>query len=288
MRIKPRILTFAAVAFTWVSPGSAFAAPAELTPPVDSRIKLLMYDENDVYTITAKYGYQTNVVFSPSEEIQTISVGDRSLWQIIPAGNRMFIRPMSQDVITNMTILTNKRSYQFDLKAVPEDKEGANIYVAKFVYPEDIRHIHEPEFLSAPTEKEAPVQPVDLKTAPAATEGSATPAAAAPIAPPSAPLASAGAGITHPVNPNYNYTYTGPDELAPTQVYDDGKTTYFKYRAVNQSLPNIYVIEADGREQPVTRYVRGDAMAVDIVAAKFALKNSNGTILIFNEMLNPL
>jgi len=76
----------------------------------DSRIKLLPYDESDVYTITTRPGYQTNVVFGRGEEIQTISVGDRSFWQLIPAGNRLFIRPMNEDVSTNMTILTNRHS----------------------------------------------------------------------------------------------------------------------------------------------------------------------------------
>ena len=101
----------------------------------DRRIKWLLYDETDVYTITTRYGYQTNVIFSPQEEIELISVGDRSLWQIIPSGNRMFIRPMEEDVITNMTVITNKHSYQFDLKSLSADKSG-NIYVAQFVYPD--------------------------------------------------------------------------------------------------------------------------------------------------------
>lgn len=104
----------------------------------DQRIKQLAYNEGDVYTITTKYGYQTNIVFSAKEDIETISVGDKSVWQIIPSGNRIFIRPMEEDVITNMTVLTNKHSYQFDLKSLGPAQSEGNIYVATFVYPDEI------------------------------------------------------------------------------------------------------------------------------------------------------
>src|SRR5690606_16844710 len=71
--------------------------------------------------------------------IETISVGDRSLWQIIPANNRLFIRPMQKGITTNMTLLTNKRAYQFDLKSLGEgDKNDNVVYVVKFLYPKPI------------------------------------------------------------------------------------------------------------------------------------------------------
>src|SRR5688572_30855497 len=89
----------------------ASPAIAAETPdlPVDNRIKILTYSPLDVYKITTKYGYQTSLVFANNEEISTVSVGDRSLWQIIPSGNRIFIRPMVDDVATNMTVITSMR-----------------------------------------------------------------------------------------------------------------------------------------------------------------------------------
>src|SRR5690349_19344959 len=126
-----------AIVFAGVTHGAAWADDVDAPLPSDERIKLLAYDESDVYTITTRYGYQTNIVFGPSEEIETISVGDHSMWQIIPSGNRLFIRPMEEDVTTNMTVLTSKHSYQFDLKSVPGDKTAGNIYVAMFVYKDE-------------------------------------------------------------------------------------------------------------------------------------------------------
>ena len=235
----------------------------------DSRIKTILYDETDVYTITTKYGYQTNVIFSPKEEIQTISVGDRSLWQIIPAGNRLFIRPMEDDITTNMTVITNKHSYYFDIKSIAADKTTGNIYVAKFIYPDEKK-------------KEAP--------APETMHAAATTAVANPVptSATAAPSAITGAGITQPGLPNYNYTYSGPDNLAPVQIFDDGKSTFFKFSDISQPLPNIFIVGAHGQERAVSYYVNPkNLVVVDTVAEEMALKSTAGTVHIYNETLNP-
>ena len=76
----------------------------------DSRIKTFVYNENDVYTLTTHYGYQSNIEFAKNERIETVSLGDRVAWQIVPAGRRLFVRPQEEGVTTNMTVITNKRS----------------------------------------------------------------------------------------------------------------------------------------------------------------------------------
>ncbi len=256
--------------------GPAAWAQDALDLPVDERIKMLIYDEADVYTITTRYGYQTNIVFSPSEEIQTISVGDRSLWQIIPAGNRLFIRPMAEGVTTNMTVLSTRRSYQFDLKSLSPDDTAGNIYVARFVYPDE-----------QPMQRPRP--PVVMEPPPAEIMGPSfpPPVVMGPPAPPPASTAAPIAEPVRPVNPNYNYSYVGTDELAPIQVYDDGVSTYFRWPNPSQPMPNPYTVRSDGTESLATPYLKGGMMVVDAVASEWALKSSNGIVRIYNEMLNP-
>ena len=293
----------------------------------DSRIKMLLYDESDVYTITTRYGYQTNVVFSPQEEIELISVGDRSLWQIIPTGNRMFIRPMEEDVITNMTVITNKHSYQFDLKSLPADKAG-NIYVAKFIYDNSkkagpvIQNFLPANLVPPPVQAAGvastlpasspfgvgPSVPGQIPQA-SVPAGDVQPPVGQPVPPPPQPVAQT-AFVPQPLppqtqpqplqqhplaqsatatTPNYSYTYAGPDELAPLQVYDDGHATYLKYRDVRKLPPSAFVIDAAGKEIPVTYSVKGEYMVIDAVAGELALKGSDNTsvVHVFNEMLNP-
>jgi len=237
------------------------ASDADLS---DSRIKILMYDEKDVYTVTTRYGYQTNIVFAPNEEIETISVGDRSPWQLIPSGNRIFIRPMQEGVITNMTVLTNKHSYQFDLKSLAADKTEGNIYVAQFTYPDTKKKV-------APIAPPAPF----MSAAPTGMAGAmATPPA----------YITAAAPIT---GPNYNYTYSGSDALAPLQVYDDGKLTYIKYQTMPEPMPSVYTADPMGNETPANYTMRDNSLVIEALSGEIILKNKDGSVHIFNENLSP-
>jgi len=242
--------------------------------PGDSRIKLLKYDETDVYTITTRYGYQTSIVFAPNEDIETISVGDRSVWQIIPGGNRLFIRPMDEDVTTNMTILTNKHSYQFDLKSLSAEQTKGNIYVAKFIYPDE-KKITTPFVIP----KSAAPAAADAVQAPFESSPSAAPvqaeAATAPNEPPAHNASSN----------NYHYTYAGTDDLAPLQVYDDGNVTYIKYHP--GPMPKLFIVGSDGSVRPTHYTVEGPYLLVGTVAAEIVMTSGDSTVHVYNETLNP-
>jgi type IV secretion system protein VirB9 len=257
--MKTRFLIWLALsASVWNAP--AFAQAEAAAPTSDERIKTIEYSENDVYTLTTKYGYQSNIVFGNGESIETISVGDRSVWQIIPSGHRLFIRPMQQGVTTNMTVLTNKHSYQFDLKSLSaEDKEEKAIYVAKFVYPKPVVPL-------------PPMPPMPAPPPPPPTVKAEPPAAPAP-----APA----------VYTNYNYTYSGPDTLAPLQVFDNGKTTFIKYVELPEPLPEIYTVDENGARALVAAETQNNLLAIHTIASKMELEHAGGTIVVYNEMLTP-
>lgn len=103
----------------------------------DSRIHVVMYSPDEVFKFIGHYGYQSSIIFAPDEEIQTVSMGDSTPWQITPSGNRMFLKPIEQDAQTNMTVLTNKRSYLFELHAREAESidDPQLIWVLRFIYP---------------------------------------------------------------------------------------------------------------------------------------------------------
>jgi len=104
----------------------------------DNRIKTYVYNENEVYPLMIFYGYQTSIEFARGEELSTISIGDNYAWNVNQVGNRVFIKPLEENMHTNMTILTNKRSYQFDLFSKKADGEFNKelVYVMRFYYPD--------------------------------------------------------------------------------------------------------------------------------------------------------
>ena len=111
-------------------------AIAEIPITTDKRIKTYVYHPSDVYLVTISPGFQTSIEFASGEQIQTISVGDSFSWLLNPMGNRLFIKPLENNVRTNMTIITNLRTYQFDILSSSEKEYMNDIaYVIRFYYP---------------------------------------------------------------------------------------------------------------------------------------------------------
>jgi type IV secretion system protein VirB9 len=249
---------------------TVYSAPAVAEPiTADSRIKTFVYNPNEVYTITTHYGYQSNIEFGPKESIDTISVGDRVSWQIIPAGRRLFIRAMEENAHTNMTVVTNLRAYQFDLRSSAADAVFGSAeltYVVRFFYP--------------PTSSDAAIS---SGTVPPVTQFvPSTPMTPPPASVP-APVAAAMPAPAVPARPiNYRYTYSGPNDIAPTKIYDDGKTTYFKL-PVNQN-PQIAMITSKGEEVTLPAHRTPDGlMAVDAIAPRFSLNALGRQVVVYNE-----
>jgi type IV secretion system protein VirB9 len=107
----------------------------------DNRIKTYIYNPNEVYLLVLHFGFQSNIEFAKNEEIQTITLGDSYAWKITPLDNRLFIKPMERNIRTNMTIITNKRTYQFDIvaKELEDGYEKDLVYVVRFYYPKRSR-----------------------------------------------------------------------------------------------------------------------------------------------------
>jgi type IV secretion system protein VirB9 len=306
---------------------TALLGVSALAQPIvtDSRIKTFVFNENEVFNITTHYGYQANVEFGGKEEIETVSVGDRVAWQIVPAGRRLFIRAMEENAHTNMTIVTSKRAYQFDLRSSASDAVYGSeelTYVVRFFYPEDgglpPTPIAMPSRQPAATSyfsQAAPTAPV--YAAPLAPAPMPAPAPVAYAPPPSYPtgtysqpapqqnysalpsptlLDRSSPAPMPPVttvpyseapaassNMNYRYTYTGPNEIAPVKIYDDGRATYFKFRDTSR-LPRLAVINGSGQEVEVPYQLNAEGLAVvNTVASRFSLRNNGAEVVVYNE-----
>jgi type IV secretory pathway VirB9-like protein len=363
------LLTLVSLLPAWM----AFAQPIVS----DSRIKTLVYNPNEVFTITTHYGYQANIEFGAREEIETVSVGDRVGWQIVPAGRRLFIRAMEENAHTNMTVITSRHSYQFDLRSSASDAVYGSeelVYVVRFFYPEEGGALPSPMLgipmsaaapslvLAAPAPQvstaplAAPAPAPQMSTAPLTAPAPAPQVSNAPLTAPApapqmssvtvaapapapqvsnAPLAApepsvpivvaapapapepaqalpapalldrppaplqtgslmppATAPASVPVVPysvadrsavNYRYTYTGPSEIAPVKIFDDGTATYFKFRP-GAPLPRVTVFAANGEEISVPYQINAEGFAVvNIVAPRFALRENGYEVVIYNE-----
>ncbi|QNQ10623.1 TrbG/VirB9 family P-type conjugative transfer protein [Sphingomonas alpina] len=96
------------------------AAHAQIRPapgPGDPRIQTVAYDAAQVVSLQVASGYQLTVEFGAGERIENVAIGDSNAWQVTPnkRGDHLFIKAQQNGVSTNMTVVTDARSYNFEL-----------------------------------------------------------------------------------------------------------------------------------------------------------------------------
>ena len=112
---------------------NVYAASIPHGVAADQRVKRVMYDPNNVVILHGKYGYQTQITFAANETVQSVSLGDSLAWQAVPVNNHLFIKPVTASK-TNMTVLTNLNSYNFQLNSL--NPNSALTYKLQFMYGE--------------------------------------------------------------------------------------------------------------------------------------------------------
>lgn len=132
--IIARIISIIIIFFTTIV---CFSSDEDLPITTDNRIKTYIYNPNEVFLLVLHFGFQSHIEFAKNEEIKMINAGDTYAWKITPVANRLFIKPLEKNIRTNMTIITNKRTYQFDIvaKELEEGEEKDLVYVVRFHYP---------------------------------------------------------------------------------------------------------------------------------------------------------
>ncbi len=105
----------------------------------DPRIRTIFYDPDKVVPLKAYFGYQMMIQFGADERIENVAIGEGSTWQVTPNkdASLLFIKPLEHAARTNMTVVTDQRSYLFELSArsVGEARDGDMTYVVRFTYP---------------------------------------------------------------------------------------------------------------------------------------------------------
>jgi type IV secretion system protein VirB9 len=205
----------------------------------DDRLSSRLYNSDEVVRIDGRAGVQATIAFAEDEHIENVAIGDSNSWQVTPnkRANLLFVKPLNARARTNLTVVTDRRSYFFDLVAAPTARP---MYLLRFTYPA------EPKVQQA-----KPASPALTAEETLAARGE------------------------HPVDPatlNYAWGTRGKAALLPSRVYDDGRTTYLGWTP-GSPAPAILVRNEKGEEGPVNFSVRGDLIAVDGVPGLIVLRS---------------
>ncbi|OFW80548.1 MAG: hypothetical protein A2887_05240 [Alphaproteobacteria bacterium RIFCSPLOWO2_01_FULL_40_26] len=233
--------------FIFVASAQAAQLPRYLGS--EKKFRSFIYNPNDVYRYFGHYTYQGFIEFEEGETIGTISMGNPSLWLFESLGNRLFLKPVGEDNSeTNMTIISSKRVYHFELvaKEAKSITDKDLIFVVKFVYPDE----KDKNILAFP--KIPPSDEPDMRDLSAY---------------------------------NFNYQYTGEPTIAPIKVFDNGEFTYFQFPKKNAEIPAIFNVDAEGYESLVNFRSAGNYIIVERVGAQFTLRNGSDIVCVYNMNL---
>jgi type IV secretion system protein VirB9 len=219
-------------AFALLSCTAAVAAP-------DKRIRTQAYNSDQIVQILGRSGIQSTIEFAPDERIENVAVGDSSKWQITPnrRASLLFVKPLAERSRTNMTVVTDRRTYMFDL--VAGDKWTTPLYALKFSY-----YPHEKPVLDA-------ARPVEQATV-------------------AAPPPQVQATMTAERLP-FDWNTKGNGKLVPNRVFDDGSSVYLAWDK-QTPLPAILTVSEDRKEGPVNYQMTGDYIVVTPVPANLVLR----------------
>jgi type IV secretion system protein VirB9 len=229
------------------------------SPPAlaeDPRIQTRVFDDGQVVPIQGRVKVQTTIKFAPDEAIENVAIGDSAAWQVQPnrAQSILFVKPLEPTARTNLTVVTSRRTYLFDLIASPRN---APLYVLKFRYP-DIERAEEEARLAAAAEAEREAaNPLEMQ---AVTDRLA---------------------VVDPATLNFNWAVAGQAALLPARTYDDGDAVFLSWPA-GRAIPAILTLNEDGEEGPVNYTVRGDVVVVEGVPAQIVLRSGKEVATLTN------
>ena len=212
----------------------------------DNRIRTQAYDPNEIVRILGKAGIQSTIEFADDERIENVAVGDSAAWQITPnrRASLLFVKPLSAHSRTNMTVVTDHRTYMFDL--VAGDKSSTPVYALKFSYPHD-----------------------------KAAEAAAKPVQQAAATPPPAVQATMIAEKLH-----FDWNTKGNGKLLPSRVFDDGASLYLAWTK-DTPLPAILTQSEDRKEGPVNYRLSGEYIVISPIPQNLVLRYGKRTAVLW-------
>jgi len=180
-RVLPLFLAFTCA--------SADAQGAAEGPRTDGRIRYVTYDPDEVVTVEAVVGVVTHIVLEPGESYVTHAFGDGKAWDFAVKANHVFLKPVAENADSNLTIVTDRRSYHLVL-ALAQASDAKVTLELVFDYPDTKARKAREE-----ARRREVAEGFSRKSSPA----------------------------------NLDYSMSGDFDIAPVNAWDDREFTYFRF-----------------------------------------------------------
>ncbi|NKM48735.1 conjugal transfer protein TrbG [Rhizobium leguminosarum bv. viciae] len=226
-------LSFVLLLGTTVGHAELVARPGRLDP----RVRSLPYSAEQVFLVTGTYGMVTTILFGADEEITQVVAGDTVSWQILTSADRrsLTLKPMEKDAATNLSVVTTKRTYSFDLRVNDSKVIQNQTFKLQFTYPEDSGLKGTAELWKQAQDAERNPNLKNIRRD----------------------------------KVNYDYGFKGSDAAKPLWVFDDGLKTFMKFTG---DIPAIFIVDRKRRESLVNYRREADYIVIDTVSRQWSLR----------------
>lgn len=217
------------------TPNDAIAAPNE------SRIVRYTYSPDIIFRIYSLPTTHTHIELGEDEGLKETPVaGDTLQWRISGGPRNLYVKPVKDDIQTSLTVVTNKRTYQFQLLS---SKKAKKLYQkVSFDYPDRVAEIRLMQ---------------DMATAKIQAEKRR--------------LDEQIIADVRPEELDFHFTIDGNTPFTPIAAYTDGKFTFLRLPNTQDS-PVVFLMDEDDKPTLINYRVKTNMIIVERLARKLLLK----------------
>lgn len=222
--------------------------------PKENRIVTYNYSPDVIFRLLTLPGLHTLIQLDEGEGLTEEPVlGDTMQWRVSGGPRNLYVKPLRYKLQTSLTLVTNKRSYQFQLVA-GRDGESDVYQKVSFLYPERDQEIK--------LRKEIEAGAVDAERTRLADQ----------IIAPS----------IDPTSLDFGYKIEGNAPFRPNTVYTNGKFTFLVMPNVQDS-PAVFLMDEEGNPSLINWQVKGQMLVVERMAQRLLLKLGKAEVRITKD-----
>ena len=245
--LVPSLVLAAAPGKTVTVDVAAQAIPAHK----ENRIVRYTYSPDVIFRILSVPNLTTHLELGDDEGVkEQPAIGDQAQWIVTGGPRHLFIKPLRFDLETSLTVVTNKRTYQFQL--ISGRAASAQVFQkVSFLYPDRELEVKlQKDNANAAVE----VEKMRLDDQVVATN-------------------------VDPATLDFGYKIEGAARFKPTAVYTNGKFTFLVMPNIQDS-PAIFLLDDEENPSLINYQVKANMIVVERVATKLLLKLGNAEVKI--------
>lgn len=226
-------------------------AARPMPAPKENRIITYNYSPDIIFRIATLPELHTFIRLAEDEGVVELPViGDNAQWRVSGGPRDITVKPLRNNLTTSMTLVTNKRTYQFQL--VSGADVGAEVFQqVTFLYPDRDQEIKLRKEIQA-----------------GAVEAEKTRLADQIVAP-----------NVDPSSLDFGYTIEGTASFRPTAVYTNGQFTFLVMPNIQDS-PAVFLMDDEGNPSLINWKVKGQMIVVERKADRLLLKLGSAEVRI--------